>query len=401
MKIAIVSKANAPGGGASRVAEDHAGWFIEAGHEVTHFCGTIYGDPLPCQRSLHPTDARGKLTRLIHRTTHQLGLNEALPAEYVLGWRSLLRGFDIIHFHDHYRSYSALSLPLMAGPAKVFFTAHDCLHFTGGCVYPMGCTAYLTHCGQCPQRAWIGRYDFTRFNQSLHRRVAAGSDVTYIYPSRWLFGEAQKTLQHGCPPVLLPNGFDPQPYNIVPRAEARRRLGYAPERKIVCISAHYLADVRKGATFALQAVNAVRDLNPLVILVGNPADDLDRHLAGLEYQTTGYIASRERLGLIYAAADAFLFCPLQDNLPISVQESMAAATPVVGFATGGIPDMIEHGVHAWLAPTGDQRALNAYLRDALVSGQAAARGLAARAAVLARYSKAECVAAHEQLYRAA
>jgi glycosyltransferase involved in cell wall biosynthesis len=52
---------------------------------------------------------------------------------------------------------------------------------------------------------------------------------------------------------------------------------------------------------------------------------------------------------IYSLADVFVLPSLEDNLPNTVMEAMACATPVVAFNTGGIPDMIDHQVNGYLA----------------------------------------------------
>ena len=51
----------------------------------------------------------------------------------------------------------------------------------------------------------------------------------------------------------------------------------------------------------------------------------------------------------YSAADAFIVPSLEDNLPNTVLESLACATPVVAFRTGGIPDMVKHMENGYLA----------------------------------------------------
>jgi glycosyltransferase involved in cell wall biosynthesis len=40
---------------------------------------------------------------------------------------------------------------------------------------------------------------------------------------------------------------------------------------------------------------------------------------------------------------------VQDNLPNTVMESMACATPVVAFNTSGLPEMVDHGRNGYLA----------------------------------------------------
>ena len=52
---------------------------------------------------------------------------------------------------------------------------------------------------------------------------------------------------------------------------------------------------------------------------------------------------------LYSVARLFVIPSLQDNPPNTIIESMLCGTPVVGFKTGGIPEMIEHKVNGYLA----------------------------------------------------
>jgi glycosyltransferase involved in cell wall biosynthesis len=55
------------------------------------------------------------------------------------------------------------------------------------------------------------------------------------------------------------------------------------------------------------------------------------------------------MAIVYSAADLFVIPSLIDNLPNTAIEAICCGTPVVGFNTGGIPDIIEHGVNGLLA----------------------------------------------------
>ena len=62
-------------------------------------------------------------------------------------------------------------------------------------------------------------------------------------------------------------------------------------------------------------------------------------------------------------------CPsLQDNLPNTVLEAMVCGTPVIGYDTGGLPDMIEDGQSGYLAGTpGDVESLVSALEQTLAA----------------------------------
>jgi glycosyltransferase involved in cell wall biosynthesis len=46
-----------------------------------------------------------------------------------------------------------------------------------------------------------------------------------------------------------------------------------------------------------------------------------------------------------------------DNLPTVIIESLAVGTPVVAAAVGGIPEMIDDGIHGFLVPPEDPYSL--------------------------------------------
>src|SRR4030095_1988530 len=79
----------------------------------------------------------------------------------------------------------------------------------------------------------------------------------------------------------------------------------------------------------------------------------------------GYLGNERLRALVYSAADVFVIPSLYDNLPQTVLEATACGTPVVGFAVGGIPDMVRPGVTGWVVPPQDVGALRATIRALL------------------------------------
>jgi glycosyltransferase involved in cell wall biosynthesis len=86
------------------------------------------------------------------------------------------------------------------------------------------------------------------------------------------------------------------------------------------------------------------------------------------------------LPLVYNAADVYVCPSLQDNLPNTLLEAMSCGVPPVAFASGGIPELVQHGVNGLLAETGNvvqlANALMQLLEDSVYRrqlGEAAAR----------------------------
>ena len=397
--VAFVSRSNASGGGASRIAEELGEWLRAAGSHVVHYCASPVGPLKPFQAPLFPPGLAGKLSRAAHRFTRRAGLNELIPAEFYGTLSDVLNEFDVVHFHDLSTAISPLTLKLCSRKKRVVFTAHDCSCFTGGCIYPLRCEGYLKSCGHCPQLPALGAcFDLTAVNLQINRWLARQQSIQYVFPSKWLMEKASRSLQFSRSARVIPNGFSSAGYDFRSKAAARRELGIRDERKVVLVAAHYLAEPRKGVAFAFAAIQAVKDLDPLVIFVGNPPADLEVKMPGISFWLTGFVRDKRKLGTIFAASDVFLFPSLEDNLPIMVQEAMAAGTPVVGFAVGGVPEMVENRRTGWLCEPADQAGLNENLREALTSENLPGFGKAAQADVDERYSVDDFGNRHLELY---
>ena len=71
----------------------------------------------------------------------------------------------------------------------------------------------------------------------------------------------------------------------------------------------------------------------------------------------GYVDSIDRQRLIYSAADVVIVPSTEDNQPQVGLEAMACGTPVIGFNTCGIPEMVKHQQTGLLAESGNTESL--------------------------------------------
>jgi glycosyltransferase involved in cell wall biosynthesis len=335
--------------------------------------------------------------------TGRFGLREIFPTEYWFNLKGVINNYDVVHFHDLYSAVSPLTLALTARKKLTFFTVHDCSVFTGGCLYPAGCEKFISHCHNCPQLPqirWRDKIrDRTREVQSIKRWLSKNNMIRYIFPSQWIANQASLSLSFKVPPVIIPNGIDLDFFSNLNKKQARDMLSISEHRKVVIISANYLAAPHKGVRYAINALQTCRDFAPLVIAVGHCNHEIRDALQGLDVMEVGFIDDANEMAKIYAASDIMMFCSLEDNLPLTVLEAMAASTVIVGFATGGVPEMIQSGQNGILVEPANQEALNESLREVLSSPILGKIGQQARKDAENNFSKRIFLEKHIQLYQ--
>jgi glycosyltransferase involved in cell wall biosynthesis len=335
----------------------------------------------------------------------RLSHGELFSTGRTLYGRSLLAQLppaDVVNLHwvVDLLDYSA-ALPALAARAPLVWTSHDMNGFTGGCHYDGGCDRFSGRCGACPQLGSrrerdLSRSVFTRKERALARVPVERLKI--VSPSRWLARETERsTLGRRYETIVIPNGIDPEEFFPVEPAAARRELGLPVEGRVVLFVADFLNDRRKGFPLLLEALRLVSDAPDLTVLtlgLGEP-----RGVPAPNHIHLGRINDQRRLVLAYSAADLFIIPSLQDNLPNTILEAMACGTPVLGFDTGGMADLIVPEETGLLAQVGDPADLARQLRWLLDHpGELQAMGAAARRAIVARYTVEIQVAAYLRLY---
>lgn len=325
------------------------------------------------------------------RSEHGRALVRQLPAADVI----------TLHWVNGMLDYGAF---FAAAPrrAPLVWRLADMSPFTGGCHYDYGCGGFARACGRCPQLGSDDPGDLSA--QVLRRKLAALAQVPpgrlhLVAPSTWTGAMARRSAALGrFPLAVIPNGLDTAVFAPLDRAEARARLGLPAEARIVMFVAADVGNRRKGFALLAEALAGLGDELPGLLLVsvgrGEP------RVAGAPGRHLGYIGDDARRALVYAAADLFVIPSLQESFGQTVIEALACGTPVVGFAAGGIPDMVRPGETGLLAPVGDARALRAAIARLLADDEGRARmGRRARAVAEAEYASQVQVARYLELYR--
>jgi glycosyltransferase involved in cell wall biosynthesis len=128
---------------------------------------------------------------------------------------------------------------------------------------------------------------------------------------------------------------------------------------------------QKGLARLLRAMARMRARPRLAVVGAGRVDDAPlRRLAeeqGLADRIEGLpLLTQAELAAQYRRAAIHVVPALDEGLGLTAVESLLSETPVVGFASGGLPDIVPEGVGGRLVPAGDEAALAAAL-DALLA----------------------------------
>nr|WP_250808120.1 glycosyltransferase [Neorhizobium tomejilense] len=403
MKIAVVSRGDETCGGASRVAEDLARQMAMKGHHTTHFVTWTGKGWTEDRQSLYGPGGLRVATTFAHRAARKFGMAEMVPFELPVA-ATRLSGFDIVHFHDISGSISPLTIAAAARHAAVAWTFHDCSPFTGGCLYPQmaDCEKYKVGCGGCPlANEWpiYGWADMTPHSLRMRKRLFGSGKVSLVTPSDWMADIAWESGNVDRRPTVISNMVDTSLFRPAEDRELiRKKLGLPADRPVIAISAASIADERKNVIQAISGVVKAGAVRPFVVLIGKPDPKSHTFMPGIEFIATGYVSDRRELAEWLSAADAFMATPKADNQPLAVMEALACGTPVYGWPTGGIREMVADGVNGRMVEN-DVEQLGHRLQEDWLSGKMTGMREATGVMAASEYAPEVFARRHEDHYR--
>jgi glycosyltransferase involved in cell wall biosynthesis len=188
-------------------------------------------------------------------------------------------------------------------------------------------------------------------------------------PSAWLGELAVSWGVDAAHVSVLPNPA-PALRELAPREELRRSFGM--NGTTLAFAGRLTA--QKALGVALGALARVDDVALLIAGDGDERGALEAKAAELglasRVQFLGPLP-RERIVELFRAADAAILSSSWENFPHTVVEALAAGTPVLATATGGVAEVVRDGVNGLLVASGDEEALGEAIRG--FAGDAALR----------------------------
>jgi glycosyltransferase involved in cell wall biosynthesis len=230
--------------------------------------------------------------------------------------------------------------------------------------------------------------------------------LSFCPPSHWLGDCLRQSPIFDRPPSVevVPNGIDTATFTPVEKNVARQALGLPEDAKIVLFGAASGANrKRKGFDLLIDALNRLdhRTSERTVLLVFGDKLPEEIDVPNITVSSVGAIRDDEMLARIYSAADLLVSPSRQENLSLTVLESLACGTPVVAFDIGGMPDMISDGHNGWLARPFDVDDLHDKIHTAISLSAEALEpfGISARQTVMDNFSLQAEAVGMQRLFR--
>jgi len=247
--------------------------------------------------------------------------------------------FDIIHAHDWVVAFASRALK----------NAYS---------IPLVCTIHATEHG----RNWGIHNDLQRYISGVEWWLTYES-WRVIVNSEYMKNETKNVFQLPEDKIrVIPNGVETDKFDGYDRDYGFRRNYASDNEKIVFFVGRLVNE--KGVHVLVDAIPKVmkyyNDVKFVIAGKGPQLEYLKGKAAAMEVLHkvcfTGYI-SDEDLMRIYKCADVAVFPSLYEPFGIVALEGMVANVPVVVSDTGGLGDIVNHGIDGMKAYTGNANSL--------------------------------------------
>lgn len=352
MKICLVTDF-AKTGGAATAADRIARTFFENGCKVDRISSDGCSDSPFTE---HVLDISRKLQILYKLSNHPV-VSQLMPnlrkrdLTKQLGKKLSLINPDWINLHNFHGADWPMEMAGIASKqAPTSWTLHDCFTFLG--------SYYPTH---CPKASSLKTNELKSFWNARSKKKLTNA-LSFIAPSHWMNRTAKQGYWKKCLGTVIPNPIFSE-YSPHPDREAcKNALGVGQKKITILVSAGNLNDPRKGGEILQRIIsdNNFKDLQ--FLLLGK----FNSEIGSLQnVRSLGFIQDDELKRIAYCAADLTLHLAPVDNLPNTVVESIACNTPVLGFNTGGLPDMVIPNKTGWLVDKISFDAISQKLADVI------------------------------------
>jgi starch synthase len=247
-------------------------------------------------------------------------------------------GADLVHSHTWYANAAGHLASMLHGIPHVV-TAHSLEPLRPWKAEQLG--------GGYRVSSWIESTAFAGAATVIAVSHGMRRDILRSYP---FLDESKVTVVH--------NGIDLTKWKPIDDLDTVRALGIDPDRPSVVFVGRITR--QKGLPYLLRAAALLPPEVQLVLCAGAPDTpeilaEVEAGVAALREERSGVvwidrILSQPELSAVLTQATTFVCPSVYEPLGIVNLEAMACGAPVVGTATGGIPEVVDDGVTGRLVP---------------------------------------------------
>lgn len=248
----------------------------------------------------------------------------------------------VVHFVSEFLSFTDLAAIADSTKAKIVFHVLDMGIFTGGCHYSWECRKYESDCSICPALPFMKHYAARVLNEKI--RILDALEHLVIAPTHQLQNECrQSRLFKQSEVSVIALGIEKVADSS--KAAARRSFGICEDETVVMFGCQKLHDPRKGMELLYAAmrkfgVSKLAGNDTLRLLVVGDDKGLPRELFDSFNVTRLGHVNRDVLNKAYLASSVFVCPSIEDSGPLMACEAIVAGTPIVGFRTGILPELV-------------------------------------------------------------
>lgn len=269
----------------------------------------------------------------------------------------IVRDADAIIIASSFGGFLNLSSikQLLETGKPVFFIMRDMWWITGGCHHSFECNSYKSNCSGCKIIDQKLSFIPSKLLKKKIELLAEYDNFSVIGPSQWIVNKALESRLFGNSPVYhIPNFVPRDIFKKINKNQVKSYFGIPESKFVIGFGGKKGTDnPYKGFGYLIKALNDISSIIELekIHLFVFGIESEDENLIKLDCTKTfaGFVYDDRAMNLCYNAMDVFVVPSVADNLPSTVLESLSAETPVVGFETGGIPEMIAHKKNGFIA----------------------------------------------------
>ncbi|MGK6342205.1 glycosyltransferase [Chryseobacterium sp. DT-3] len=248
-----------------------------------------------------------------------------------------------------------------ATQAKIYNITVDMNHFTGGCHFSWGCEGYMNSCDSCPaipdeSQKHVAKDNLERKYQNAQKasfKIIAGSGLTLEQAKKSKIYREQETIYN------INSLIDTTLLNDKNKSIAKNIFSLSDDNFYILTGAQNMEDPRKGFKYLIEALEILDQQLPedlkkkinLLVVSNSINKEFDR--VTFKKQKIDYIKDYRLLSLLYQATDVFVNSSIEDSGPMMVSEALACGTPVVGFDTGVLTNMVIDNYNGYKIPMKD------------------------------------------------